>query len=190
MSASEIVLARHGETDWSRTLRHTGRTEVALTAEGRSEASALARPLGSRPFGLVLVSPLGRALETCELAGFGDRSERREALLEFDYGDYEGITTAEIRETVPGWTVWTHGLPNGESSADVGARLDPLLPELRESESDVLVFAHGHVLRVLAARWIGLGPDQGSRLALGTGTLSTLGWERETPVIRAWNAPV
>jgi broad specificity phosphatase PhoE len=190
MHGPEIILARHGETDWSRTMKHTGRTEIPLTDEGRRQARALAGPLSQREFGRVLVSPLGRALETCELAGFGKRAERREELLEFDYGGYEGTTTKEIREDVPGWTVWTHGSKGGESPADVGARLDPLIVELREVEADVAVFAHGHVLRVLAARWIGLRPEQGASFALGTGTLSTLGWERETPVVRAWNAPV
>jgi probable phosphoglycerate mutase len=190
MTAPEIVLARHGETEWSRSLKHTGRTEIPLTDEGRRQASALAEPLGSRSFARVLVSPLGRAVETCELAGLGERAERRDELLEFDYGDYEGTTTKEIRESVPGWTVWTHGSRGGETAADVAERLDPLVLELREASEDVAVFAHGHVLRVLAARWIGLGPEQGARFALGTGTLSALGWERETPVIRAWNAPV
>ena len=131
MSAPEIVLARHGQTEWSRTMRHTGRTDVPLTEEGRDEARLLAAQLAERDFGVVLVSPLSRAVETCRLAGLGDRGEAREELLELDYGDYEGLTTAEIRETVPGWTVWTHGSPGGETLADVGARLAPLVEELR-----------------------------------------------------------
>lgn len=187
MPSPEAVLARHGETEWSRTMRHTGRTEVSLTESGREQARSLAKRLADRSFERVFVSPLGRAKDTCRLAGFGDRAEVRDALVEFDYGEYEGLTTEQIRETVPGWTVWTHGSPGGETAADVGARLDPFMTELKQ-DGDAVVFAHGHVLRVLAARWLGLPPQDGRMLALGTGTLSTLGWERETPVLRSWNA--
>ena len=188
MERFEVVLARHGETEWSRTLRHTGRTDIALTHAGRHEAESLRERLAMRDFQRVLASPLERALDTARLAGLGDRAERRDELLEFDYGEYEGLTTAEIRETVPGWTVWTHGSKGGEDPAQVGARLDPVVAELREASGEVAVFAHGHVLRVLAARWIEQPAELGARLALGTGTLSVLGWERETPVVRAWNA--
>jgi probable phosphoglycerate mutase len=188
MTPPEIVLARHGETEWSRTMRHTGRTDVPLTEAGRAEAGALTARLAERDFSRVLVSPLSRAVETSELAGLGERAERREELLELDYGDYEGLTTAEIRETVPGWTVWTHGSPGGETLEDVGARLAPVVEELRSAEGDVAVFAHGHVLRAMAALWIGLDAAQGARFALATGTLSMLGWERETEVIRRWNS--
>ncbi len=187
MDRSEIVLARHGETEWSRTLKHTGLTDVPLTENGRIQAKALAGRLAEREFSRVLTSPLSRAIDTCELAGLANGAERRQELIEFDYGEYEGITTAEIRKTVPGWTVWTHGSKGGETAAEVGARLDPVVEELRSAEGDVAVFAHGHVLRVLAARWIELEPEEGARLALGTGTLNVLGWERETPVIRLWN---
>jgi probable phosphoglycerate mutase len=186
---AEIVLARHGETEWSRDGRHTGTTDVRLTDAGRRQARALAPLLAERHFGRVLVSPLSRAVETCELAGLGDRAELRPELVEFDYGDVEGITTAQMRETIPGWTVWTHGSAGGESPADVGERLRPLLAELSDADRDVAIFAHAHVLRVLAALWIGLPPEGGARLALSTGTLGTLGWERETTVIRSWNAP-
>ncbi len=188
MANSEIVLARHGETEWSKTLRHTGRTDIPLTDAGREEAKALAPRLAGRDFGRVLASPLARASDTCALAGLGAGAEKRDELLEVDYGQYEGLTTATIRETVPGWTVWTHGSEGGESVDDVGARLDPLIAELKAEESDVAVFAHGHVLRILAARWLELPAADGRLLALGTGTLSTLGWERETAVIRVWNA--
>lgn len=190
MAGAEIVLARHGETEWSRDRRHTGRTDIPLTDRGRGEAEALRAPLAERRFGRVLVSPLSRAVETCELAGLGDRAETRDELVEFDYGEAEGITTPQVRERIPGWTVWTHGSPGGEAPADVGARLAPLVDELAASDADVVVFAHGHVLRVLAALWIELEAVGGQRLALSTGTLSTLGWEHEARVLRSWNAPV
>ena len=131
MERFEVVLARHGETEWSRTLRHTGRTDIPLTDAGRREAEGPRERLAARDFQRVLASPLGRALDTAKLAGLGDRAERRDELLEFDYGEYEGLTTAEIRETVPGWTVWTHGSKGGESCSEVGARLDRVVGELR-----------------------------------------------------------
>jgi probable phosphoglycerate mutase len=132
--------------------------------------------------------PLSRALDTCRLAGLGDRAEPREDLLEWDYGEYEGLTTPEIRGRRPGWDLWRDGCPGGESPADVGRRVDGLLAELDEPDGDVAVFAHGHVLRVLTARWLGLGPEGGALFVLVTGTLSVLGWERETAVLRVWNA--
>jgi probable phosphoglycerate mutase len=183
----QIVLARHGETEWSRDLRHTGRTDVRLTAEGRRQAAALKPRLADREFAKVLVSPLSRAVETCELAGLGDRAEPRAELVEIDYGDAEGLTTAQMRERYPGWTVWTHPTPGAETFEQVEARLRPLIDELSSTSGDVAIFAHGHVLRVLAALWIDMPPQGGSRLALATGKLSALGWEHETPVIRAWN---
>ena len=188
MAQPEIVLARHGETEWSRTMKHTGLTDIPLTEAGRDEARGLSERLHEREFSRVLASPLARALETCELAGYGDRAEQRDELIEVNYGTYEGLTTKTIRETVPGWTVWTHGSPEGETPDDVGVRLDPLIAELKDSEGDVLVFAHGHVLRILTARWLELPAPDGRLFALGTGTLSTLGWERETAVIKVWNA--
>ena len=186
----EIVLVRHGETEWSRDLRHTGRTEIPLTDKGREQAAVLRDALGEWSLDRVISSPLGRAKETCRLAGLGERAELDESLLEWDYGDYEGITTATIREDHPGWFLWRDGCPSGESAADVGARVDPLVERLKASEETVALFAHGHLLRVLAARWLGLEPEGGALLALSTGTLSVLGWERETAVIRRWNAPV
>ena len=142
-----------------------------------------------RDLARVLSSPLSRALETCRLAGLGEQAELRDELLEWDYGDYEGLTTAEIREQRPGWYLWRDGCPGGETAQDVAARVDRVVAELRDLEGDAAVFAHGHVLRVLGARWVELGPDGGARLYLATGTVCTLGWERETAVIREWNAP-
>ncbi len=182
----EVVLARHGETEWSRELKHTSRTDVTLTDEGRLQAERIGEELRGREFGLVLTSPLQRAWETARLAGFPD-AEPREEVREWDYGDYEGRRTAEIREEVPGWTVWTHGVPNGETAEEVGARADRIVEEIRRVEGDVLVFAHGHFLRVLAARWLGLAPTDGRLFALDPATLSTLGYEREQPVISTWN---
>jgi broad specificity phosphatase PhoE len=183
----EVVLVRHGETEWSRALKHTGRTDVPLTEAGRRQAALLREALADRRFERVLTSPLGRAMETCRLAGLGERAERTEALLEWDYGEYEGATTGEIRRRRPGWLLWRDGCPGGETAAEVGARADPLVAELRALRGDAILFAHGHVLRVLAARWLGLGPEAGALFALSTATLSVLGFERETAVLVRWN---
>jgi len=188
VTSPEILLARHGETEWSRDLLHTGRTDVALTDRGRGQAAALGPRLAGREFAKVLASPLSRAVETCRLAGLGDRAELRPELLELDYGEAEGLTTTQLRERDPGWTVWTHPIPGGETLDEVATRLRPLVDELGSSEGDVAIFAHGHILRVLAALWIELPPQGGARLQLATGTLSTLGWERETRAIKRWNA--
>jgi broad specificity phosphatase PhoE len=184
----EIVLVRHGETAWSREGRHTGRTDVPLTARGRGEAEAVGRALQGRRFALVLTSPLGRAVETCRIAGFGDVAQPRSDLLEWDYGIYEGVTSDEIRRDQPGWTVWDGELPGGESLDEVAARTDRVLTELRGADGDVLVFSHGHLLRILAARWLGQDPHTGRLLALDPATLSVLGHEHGQPVLRAWNA--
>ena len=186
----EIVLVRHSETEWSRDMRHTGRTDIPLTERGREEARMLSEALREWSFGRVLVSPLSRAVETCELAGLDEAAEICPALLEWDYGEYEGITTAEIRARRAGWYLWRDGCPGGETATDVGARVDPLVTQLKEAEGDVALFAHGHLLRVLSARWLGLPPEDGALFALSTATLSALGFERETAVIRRWNAPV
>jgi broad specificity phosphatase PhoE len=186
----QVVLARHGETEWSRDLRHTGRTDVPLTDRGREEARMLRDALAGFSFTRLLTSPLSRAAETCRLAGLGDRAELTDALLEWDYGDYEGITTKEIRASRPGWFLWRDGCPGGETADQVGARVDPLVAELKAGEGDAALFAHGHVLRVLTARWLGLPAREGALFALSTATLSVLGFERETAVIRRWNAPV
>jgi len=183
----QIVLVRHGETAWSRSGRHTSRTDLPLTWSGRQRAKRIGAALAGRTFAVVLSSPSLRARETCRLAGLGGRAEVRDDLREWDYGEYEGRTTPDIRRERPGWLLWRDGAPGGEDAAAVAARADRVIGELREAPGDVAVFAHGHVLRVLAARWCGLGPEAGGRLALGTGSLSQLGWEREVPVIATWN---
>jgi len=183
------VLVRHGETEWSRAGKHTGRSDVPLTELGRDQARAVGEALRGRHFALVLTSPLARAAETCGVAGFGDRAEKRDDLMEWDYGAYEGRTTPEIREERPGWLLWNDGVPGGETIVEVGARADRVIAELREADGDALLFAHGHVLRVLTARWLGLEPDAGRLFALDPATLSTLGYEHETAVLRLWNRP-
>ena len=186
---AEVVLARHGETEWSRTGKHTGTTDVPLTDEGRVQAELLGTSLAGIAFERVYTSPLSRAADTCRLAGLGEACEVRDELLEWDYGEYEGRTTAEIREQRPDWLLWRDGCPAGESAAEVGARVDRLLAELDGVDGAVALFAHGHLLRVLAARWIGLPPQDGGLLKLDTATVSMLGWEREVAVVRRWNVP-
>jgi probable phosphoglycerate mutase len=183
----EIILIRHGETEWSRSGRHTGRTDIPLTAAGRRQAELLAVQLKGRGFRRVLTSPLSRAFETCRLARLHSPAEIRDDLVEWDYGTYEGRTTAEIHTERPGWSLWDDGAPSGEVAAEVAGRVDPLVAELRAARGDIAVFAHGHVLRVLTARWLELQPGEGRRFALATATVSVLGWERETPVIVGWN---
>ena len=187
MRPPEILLVRHGETEWSRTGKHTGRTDVPLTERGRQDAKAVGAALKDRRFALVLTSPLARAAETCRLAGLGEAAVRRDELAEWDYGAYEGRKTIDIRRERPGWTLWHDGVPDGEIAAQVGARTDRVIAELRSVEGDAAVFAHGHLLRVLAARWLGLEPEGGRLFALDPATISILGYERETPVIRLWN---
>lgn len=185
-----VVLARHGETEWSRDGRHTGRTDIPLTDDGRREAELLRQPLANRRFAAVMSSPLSRALDTARLAGFSDGVVTRDELMEWDYGDYEGVSTPGIRRARPDWFLWRDGCPGGETAADVGARVDRVIADLVALDGDAAVFAHGHVLRVLAARWVELAPEAGALIVLSTGTLSELGWERETRVIRLWNARV
>jgi broad specificity phosphatase PhoE len=185
-----VVVVRHGETEWSRAGRHTGRTDVPLTEDGRRAAERLAPLLASRSFALVLTSPLLRARETCELAGLAAAAQVDDDLAEWDYGEYEGRTTAAIRAERPGWSLWSDGVPGGEDAAAVGRRADRVIARLRAVQGDAAVFAHAHILRVLAARWVGLDPTQGARLALDPARPSTLGYERETAVIREWNTPV
>jgi broad specificity phosphatase PhoE len=185
--SQQVVLVRHGETDWSAHMRHTGRTDVPLTEEGRHQAERVGRALRGRRFALVLTSPLKRAAETSWLTGFGELAQGRDDLMEWDYGDYEGRTTLDIRREVPDWTIWRYGAKNGETPEQVAARADRVIAEVRGVDGDVLISAHGHLLRVLAARWLGLGAAEGRLFALDTATISILGYERETPVIRAWN---
>jgi probable phosphoglycerate mutase len=182
-----VVLVRHGETEWSRDGRHTGRTDVPLTDAGREAARLVGKALASYHFVKVFSSPLQRARETCALAGLGDRAELRPELMEWDYGVYEGQTTAEIRQENPGWSLWRDGAPGGEVADDVAARLQPILRELVDPGGDVAIFAHGHVLRVLTALWLNLPPADGKLFALDTATISVLGFEREQWVIVKWN---
>jgi broad specificity phosphatase PhoE len=186
---SEIWLVRHGETEWSRSGQHTSRTDLPLTAEGERQAESLKRMLVGRPFGLVLSSPMKRALETCRLVGLTPHIS--DDLREWDYGDYEGLTTPEIQKSAPGWTIFSGVVPNGETAEQVAARADRVISQVISrgvaANGDVALFAHGHLLRILAARWIGLDPSGGRLLALFTASLSVLGYERETRVIRLWN---
>ena len=182
------MLVRHGETTWSASGRHTGRTDVGLTDAGREQARSLRAALARWDFALALTSPLTRASETARLVGVAP-VEVEERLVEWDYGAYEGITTPQIRETVPGWTVWTHPVPNGEDLAAVGARVDGVLERLRAADGHVLLVAHGHLLRALAARWLGLPARHGAQLVLGTATLSVLGHDHEAPALERWNVP-
>jgi probable phosphoglycerate mutase len=184
----EIVLVRHGETEWSSSGQHTSFTDIALTDRGREQACELATRLASRTFSLVLSSPRVRARETCTLAGLGDRFEISDDLAEWDYGEYEGCTTASIRATRPGWTIFTGGVPGGESADDVGARADRVLARAAAVDGDVALFSHAHFLRVLAVRWVGLPVVDGALLALDTATVSVLSYEREQRVIRVWNS--
>ena len=186
---ARLWLVRHGETEWARLGRHTGHTDIPLTELGRDQARALEARLTGHTFTLVLSSPLSRALETARLAGFGEQVETTDDLLEWDYGDDEGRTTPEIRVERPGWTIWRDGPAGGETADQIAARVDRVIARVRADGAgdNALVFAHGHVLRVLAARWLGLPPDRGHLFALSTATLSILGWEREAPVVERWN---
>ncbi len=184
----QALLVRHAETEWTVSGRHTGRTDLPLTERGREAARALAPLVAGIEFSLVLVSPLQRARETCELCGLGALAQRRDELMEWDYGDYEGLTSAEIAERRTGWSLWRDGCPSGEDAAAVGLRADRTIAELIAATGPVAVFSHGHVLRVIGARWIELGPQQGARLTLSTGSLSRLGYEHGTRVLSGWNS--
>ena len=182
-----LVVVRHGSTEWSATGRHTGRTDVDLDPEGEAQARALGPRLAGHRFARVLVSPLLRARRTCELAGFGRQAEETPDLEEWDYGAYEGLTTAEIRAERPGWSLWADGAPGGETREQVAERAERVTASARRADGDVLAFAHGHVLRILAAGWIGLPPTAGGSLLLLPGALGVLEWERDVPVIGRWN---
>ena len=187
MAPPQLWLVRHGQTEWSASGRHTGRADLPLDEDGRRQARELASTLQGLSVELVLTSPLQRARETCVLAGFGDRAVVDDDLQEWDYGDYDGLTTDEIRVARPGWTLWRDGCPGGETASQVAARADRVIARVRDAGGDTITFAHGHLLRVLAARWIGLDPEAGALLALTTATVSLLGWEREQAVVRRWN---
>jgi len=186
----ELWLARHGETEWSLSGAHTGRTDIPLTTNGRAQAAALGRYLAGRQFALVLTSPLGRARETCALAGFGDAALVDSNLREWDYGAYEGRSTAEIHKERAGWSLWADGPAGGETVEQVAARAESVIARAGRAEGQVLLFAHGHLLRILTARWLGLEPAEGRLFALSTATLSTLGYEHSTRVITRWNLSV
>lgn len=185
--ASELWIVRHGATEWSASGRHTSRTDLELTPDGREQARRAADALAGVSFTHVLSSPMRRARETAELCGFGAAAEITDALCEWDYGDYEGLTSPEIRRARPDWSLWTDGCPGGESPAQVGSRIDGLLARIEAFDGAVLAFAHGHVLRVLAARWCEMDVTAGARLALATAAVGILGHERETRVLSRWS---
>lgn len=183
----ELWLIRHGETEWSTSRRHTGLTDIALTPRGVREAELVRRALGPHTFSLVLTSPLARARDTCVLAGFGDRAAVDDDLREWNYGVYDGRTTADIRRERPGWDIWRDGAPGGEAVEQVGARADRVIARALASPGHTALFAHAHLLRVLAARWIGLPAAGGSCFTLDTAAVSVLGHERERAVVQRWN---
>ena len=186
----KVYLLRHGETEWSLNGQHTGVTDIPLTENGRMAARLLQPVLAEETFTLVLTSPLQRARETCELSGLGQLANIEPDLIEWNYGEYEGLKTEQIRLTRPGWSVFRDGCPSGESPEQVGARADRVLTKIRATEGDVALFAHGHILRVLAARWINLPPGYGEHFLLETATLNVLGYYRESPAFKIWNAPL
>ncbi|MEU4167620.1 histidine phosphatase family protein [Streptomyces sp. NPDC026665] len=190
--APRILLARHGQTAWSLSGKHTGRTDIPLLEEGRRGAKLLGErlhrsPLDALPAAEVRTSPLSRASETCELAGFGERATTWDALLEWDYGAYEGMTPAEIQDIRPGWFIWRDGVPGGESLEQVTARADEVVAYARSEDRDLLIFAHGHILRSIGARWLGLPLDFAARIRLNPTSLSVLGWAYGEPAIEVWN---
>lgn len=190
--APRILLARHGQTEWSLAGKHTGRTDIPLLEEGRRGAKLLGERLHRAPFGAlpgveVRTSPLARARETCELAGFGDRAGVWDTLMEWDYGAYEGLRPAEIQAGRPGWLIWRDGVPQGEALTEVSARADEVVAWARSADRDVLLFAHGHILRSIGARWLGLDLDFAARIRLNPTSLSVLGWAYGEPAIETWN---
>jgi len=189
-SHADVVLVRHGETEWTLSGQHTGRTDIPLTERGREEARLLEPLLSTADFALVLSSPLRRARETCELAGLGPRMEIEPNLMEWDYGEYEGLTNKQIKRVAPSWMVFSDGCPGGETPEQVGARVDRVIQRIRAVAGRVALFAHGHLLRVLAARWIELPPSVGQHFLLNTSTLGVLGYYRGVPAVKRWNAPV
>jgi len=186
----KVYLLRHGETEWSLNGRHTGVTDIPLTENGRKVARLLQPILAKETFALVLTSPLQRARETCELAGLGKQANVETDLIEWNYGEYEGLTTEQIRSTRPGWSVFRDGCPGGESPAQVGARADRVITKVRAAEGNVALFGHGHFSRVLAARWINLSANYGENFLLDTATLNILSYYRESPAFQIWNAPI
>lgn len=186
-SVQEIVVVRHGETEWSAAGRHTGLADVVLTERGRRDAQAVGRRLDGQRFARVWTSPLRRAADTCALAGFGDRAQVYDDLVEWDYGDFEGRTRAQIVVDAPGWQVWTDGAPGGESLATMQARVDGVVARLVDAPGRTLIFAHGHLLRALAAAWVELSITEGRRLLLDTAGSGTLGWYHDRRALANWN---
>jgi broad specificity phosphatase PhoE len=185
-----VFAIRHGETAWSLSGQHTGTTDIPLTDNGRRLAKRMRPVLATKAFGLVLCSPMQRARETCELAGLGDNAVIDSDLVEWNYGEYEGLTPKQIQEMTPGWFIFRDGCPGGEASEQVGARVDRVIARSRAVDGDTALFAHGHVLRVFAARWIGLPAGGGQHFLLNTGTLCVLGYYRKVPAVRIWNGPL
>ena len=185
-----IYVIRHGETEWSISGQHTGVTDIPLTDNGRKNAKLLQPVLAKESFVRVFTSPLQRARETCKLAGLGDRAEIDSDLVEWNYGEYEGVITEQIHEKNPGWIVFLDGCPGGEKPEEVGVRVDRIIAKVRAITGDVALFAHGHVLRVLAARWLDLPPSDGRHFLLDTGTLNILSYYRGIPAVKQWNAPL
>jgi probable phosphoglycerate mutase len=183
----KVVLVRHGDTEWSRDGRHTSRTDLELTEAGRRQAEAAGMRLAGTAWSLVLCSPMRRAAETCLLAGVADRAVVDDDLREWDYGEYEGLTTDQILERDPSWSLWRHGCPGGELPDEVAARADRVIGRMRAAGGAVAAFSHGHVLRVVGARWVAEPPAFGAHLMLATGSVSTLGWEHGVPALTVWN---
>jgi len=190
VSVVQVFVIRHGETEWSLNGRHTGTTDLPLTDNGRRVAQLLRPALAARTFALVLVSPMQRARETCELSGVAGTAAIDRDLVEWNYGKYEGLTAKQIHETAPGWLVFRDGCPGGEAPEEVGARVDRVIARARAAAGDVALFAHGHVLRALVARWLGLPPGAGQHFLLDTATLSVLDHYRGLPAVKTWNAPL
>ena len=189
-STQKVYVVRHGETEWSLSGQHTGVTDIPLTENGQAVARRLRPVLAEPSFQLVLTSPLRRARETCELAGLGSRAVLEPDLREWNYGEYEGLTRKEIHAKAPGWMIFRDGCPGGETPAQVGARADRVIARVRAAPGDVVLFAHGHVFRVLMARWIGFPPSAGQHFLLDTATLNVLGYYRDSPAVKIWNAPL
>jgi broad specificity phosphatase PhoE len=190
MPIQQVYLIRHGETEWSLSGQHTGTTDIPLTDNGRRVARLLKPVLTKETFTLILTSPLQRAWETCELAGLGARAEIDHDLMEWHYGDYEGMTPQQIHAKRPGWMIFTDGCPGGESPEQVGARVDRVIAKIRAVEGHVALFSHGHLLRAFAARWLGLRAVDGCHFLLDTGTLNIMSYYRGIPAVKRWNAPL
>jgi probable phosphoglycerate mutase len=190
MAVQLVCLIRHGETEWSLSGQHTGVTDIPLTENGRKVAKLLAPVLARENFALVLTSPLWRARETCELAGLGDRAEIDHDLIEWNYGEYEGLTPKQIHGRAPGWVLFSDGCPGGETPEQIGARVDRVITRARAVDGHVALFAHGHIFRVFAARWLGLPANAGCHFLLDTATLSVLSYYRGIPAVKRWNAPL